>query len=114
MSSQAVPVDAMLVHVSAGSVPCFGLVLRVRPEPGSAPLESGTRLDLTGLTDLVGRTPLKDLVQNTTDVIEKMCIEAALRLTANNRSAAARALGLSRQAFYLKLRRFGLAEHPDE
>jgi transcriptional regulator PpsR len=114
MSSQPVPVDAMLVHVAAGALPCFGLVLRIRPDSGSAPVESGTRLDLTGLTDLVGRTPLKDLVQNTTDVIEKMCIEAALRLTSNNRSAAARALGLSRQAFYLKLRRYGLAEHPEE
>lgn len=114
LSTPATPVDAMLVDVSAGSLPCFGLVLRIKSESDDAPAEAGTRLDLTGLTDLVGRTPLKDLVQNTTDVVEKMCVEAALRLTANNRSAAARALGLSRQAFYLKLKRFGLGDHPEE
>lgn len=110
LSSTAVPVDAMLVDVSAGSLRCFGLVLRLRSEAGDSLPDMATRLDLTALTDLVGRTPMKDLVQNTTDVVEKMCIEAALRLTGNNRSAAARALGLSRQAFYLKLRRFGLAD----
>ncbi|RST84712.1 PAS domain-containing protein [Aquibium carbonis] len=113
LSAPAVPVDAMLVDVSAGSLPCFGLVLRVKSEATRA-RDTGASLDLSGLTDLVGRTPLKDLVQNTTDVVEKMCVEAALRLTGNNRSAAARALGLSRQAFYLKLNRLGLGDHTDE
>jgi DNA-binding NtrC family response regulator len=103
----------MLVHVSAGSLPCFGLVLRIKSEATRA-RDVGASIDLSGLTDLVGRTPLKDLVQNTTDVVEKMCVEAALRLTGNNRSAAARALGLSRQAFYLKLKRLGLGDLTDE
>jgi DNA-binding NtrC family response regulator len=52
---------------------------------------------------------MKDLVRDTTDVIEKMCIEAALNLTGNNRASAARVLGLSRQALYLKMNRFGIA-----
>ena len=51
---------------------------------------------------------MKDLVKDTTDVVERLCIEAALRLTGNNRAATARALGLSRQALYIKLERFGL------
>lgn len=113
LSTPAVPVDAMLVHVSEGSLPCFGLVLRIKSDVTGA-RDASTSLDLSGLTDLVGRTPLKDLVQTTTDVVEKMCVEAALRLTGNNRSAAARALGLSRQAFYLKLKRLGLGDHTDE
>ena len=63
------------------------------------------------LTELIGRVPLRDLVRETTDVIEKLSIEAALELTGDNRASAAEMLGLSRQSLYVKLRRFGLAEH---
>ena len=63
------------------------------------------------LTEMIGRVPLKDLVRETTDVIEKLSIEAALELTGDNRASAAEMLGLSRQSLYVKLRRFGLAEH---
>ncbi len=62
------------------------------------------------LTELVGRVPLRDLVRETADVIEKMCIEAALELTQGNRASAAEMLGLSRQSLYVKLRRFGMVE----
>jgi hypothetical protein len=54
--------------------------------------------------------PLKDIVGQTTDLIEQMCIEAALHLTRDNRAAAAEMLGLSRQSLYVKLRRFGLSD----
>lgn len=63
------------------------------------------------LTEMIGRVPLKDIVRETTDVIEKLSIEAALELTGDNRASAAEMLGLSRQSLYVKLRRFGLAEH---
>jgi transcriptional regulator PpsR len=62
------------------------------------------------LTELIGRVPLKDLVRETTDVIERLCIEAALNLTDNNRASAAEMLGVSRQSLYVKLHRFGLAD----
>ena len=62
------------------------------------------------LTDLVGRVPLKELVRDATDVIERLCMEQALKLANDNRAAAAEMLGLSRQSFYLKLRRFGLGQ----
>jgi DNA-binding NtrC family response regulator len=39
-----------------------------------------------------------------------MCIAAALELTGDNRASAAEMLGLSRQSFYVKLRRHGLGE----
>jgi len=61
-------------------------------------------------TELVGRVPLKDLVRETTDVIERMCIEAALKITGDNRASAAEMLGLSRQSLYTKLRRYGLGD----
>ncbi|MEM9172035.1 MAG: transcriptional regulator PpsR [Pseudomonadota bacterium] len=66
------------------------------------------------MTDLVGRVPLKDLVRETTDILEKLCIQAALKLTDNNRASAADMLGLSRQSLYVKLRRFGLQSDEDE
>ena len=62
------------------------------------------------LAQLVGRVPLKDLVREATDVIEKLAIEAALELSNDNRASAAEMLGLSRQSLYVKLRRYGLGD----
>ncbi len=106
------------VEISGTSVPsdehpCFGFTVR----------DVGRRLsvDATGggkelprsasqLTGLVGRMPLKDIVGETTDLIEQLCIEAALALTRDNRASAAEMLGLSRQSLYVKLRRYGLGD----
>lgn len=60
------------------------------------------------LTELVGRVPLRDIVSETTELIEQLCIEAALQMTHGNRASAAQLLGLSRQSLYVKLNRFGL------
>ncbi len=49
----------------------------------------------------------------TTDVVEKMCIQTAVELTRNNRVAAAEMLGLSRQSLYVKLRKFDLLTRDD-
>jgi transcriptional regulator PpsR len=65
------------------------------------------------IIELVGSTPLKELVRGTTDVVEKLCIETAIKLTSNNRAMAAEMLGLSRQSLYVKLRKYGLIEHDD-
>lgn len=62
------------------------------------------------LAELVGRVPLKELVRESTDLVERLCIEAALELTSDNRASAAEMLGVSRQSLYVKLRRFGLAD----
>ncbi|MEL7481919.1 MAG: transcriptional regulator PpsR [Pseudomonadota bacterium] len=61
-------------------------------------------------TDLVGRVPLKDIVRDSTVLIEKLCIEAALEITDNNRASAAEMLGLSRQGLYSKIKRAGLED----
>ncbi len=53
-------------------------------------------------------------MRETTDLIERLCIEAALELTNDNRAAAAEMLGLSRQGFYAKLRRYGLGDLGDD
>ncbi|MCU0900838.1 MAG: transcriptional regulator PpsR [Cypionkella sp.] len=90
--------------------PVLALVVRdvsradtLRRAPG-AQSEEGMR----NVVELVGSSTLKDIVAETTDVIEKMCIETALELTRNNRVAAADMLSLSRQSLYVKLRKYGL------
>jgi len=60
------------------------------------------------IVELVGSAPLKDIVAQTADVVEMMCIETAVELTRNNRVAAAETLGLSRQSLYVKLRKYGI------
>ncbi|WP_306119738.1 MULTISPECIES: transcriptional regulator PpsR [unclassified Roseitalea] len=77
------------------------------PTPGA---QNGS----SDFAELVGRVPLKDLIREAVDVIEKMCIEAALRQTDNNRASAADMLGLSRQSLYIKLRRHGLEDFGSE
>lgn len=66
------------------------------------------------LTDLVGRMSLKDIVRESTDLIERLCIEAALNYTSDNRASAAEILGLSRQSLYSKLHRHGLGNLPSD
>jgi len=78
--------------------------------PGMTTGEDGMR----SVMELVGSSSLKDIVSETTDVVEKMCIQTAVDLTRNNRLAAAEMLGLSRQSLYVKLRKFGLLEKGDE
>jgi len=66
------------------------------------------------LAHLVGRMPMKDIVSETAEMIERMCIQSALQLTHNNRASAAEMLGLSRQSLYVKLRRFGMIDDGDD
>ncbi len=110
-NGQSTEVDLSAVAIPNGSPPGFGFVMRALPPEGSRPGRGNSDLNRTAenLVEMIGRVPMKDLVRDTTDVIEKMCIEAALNLTGNNRASAARVLGLSRQALYLKMNRFGIA-----
>ena len=57
---------------------------------------------------LVGSAPLKELVAETSDVVERICIQTAIEMTDNNRVAAAELLGVSRQSLYVKLRKYKL------
>lgn len=78
----------------------------------------GPLLDSPGeLAGQVGKTPLRRLIKDTTHMIERHYIEAALDLTKGNRTAAAELLGLSRQTLYVKLNQYGMeidnASHRD-
>nr|WP_294553098.1 transcriptional regulator PpsR [uncultured Rhodopila sp.] len=105
-------VEISAVTVMNGGQPCFGFAIRDigrRLERGPA-VEKALPRSLDHLTGLIGRVALKDLVREATDVIERLCIEAALKLTDDNRASAAEMLGLSRQSLYVKLRRYGLGD----
>ena len=100
---------SMIPH---GASPFIGLVIRDVGRRLAADPRIGKELprSVGQLTELVGRVPLKDIVGETTDLIEQLCIEAALELTRDNRASAAEMLGLSRQSLYVKLRRYGLGD----
>ncbi len=108
-------VEISAVSVPNGDPPCLGFALRHAGNRTAADAR-GRELphSVAQLTELIGRVPLKDLVRDTTDVIERLCIEAALELTKDNRASAAEMLGLSRQSLYVKLRRYGLIGAEDE
>jgi len=105
-------VEVSAVAVLSGETPCLGFVIRNisgRPTGVESPDLPMTR-SVEKLTKLVGRVPLKDLVRESTDMIERLCIEAALELTNDNRASAAELLGLSRQSLYAKLHRYSLLD----
>jgi transcriptional regulator PpsR len=107
------------VEISAVAVPdgpqaCLGFTIRdvARRLPAEGRGNRQLPRSADQLTGLVGRLPLKDIVGETTDLIERLCIEAALHLTRDNRASAAEMLGLSRQSLYVKLRRYGIQDAP--
>ena len=105
--------DVEIVAVAIGAPePCFGLTIRTAGWRVGREALGGRELprSVEQFKDLVGRAPLKSLVRETTDLIERLCIQAALELTRDNRASAAEMLGLSRQALYAKLRRYGLGD----
>ena len=105
-------VEISAVSVTAGDLPCLGFTIRDvgRRLTGEAQAAKELPRSAGQMTELVGRVPLKDIVRETTDLIERLCIEAALELTWDNRASAAEMLGLSRQSLYVKLRRFGIGD----
>lgn len=103
------------VSVRHSPVPCLGFSVREVGQRIAADRPSLQQLPRSAdqLVELVGRVPLQEIVSETADLIEKLCIEAALRLTRDNRASAAEMLGLSRQSLYVKLRRYNIGEVAD-
>lgn len=109
-------VELSAVSVRAGLEACHGFVIRPARRIAPVPTSDAEELPRSAaeLTRLVGRSSLREIVTETTDVIERMCIKTALELTGNNRAAAAEMLGLSRQSLYSKLSRFGFGNAETE
>jgi transcriptional regulator PpsR len=107
-------VEISATMVPHGDRPFLGFTIRDvgRRLTGEARNKRELPRSVGQLTELVGKVPLKDIVGETTDLIEQLCIEAALELTHDNRASAAEMLGLSRQSLYVKLRRYGVGDLP--
>ncbi len=108
----ATDVEISAVAAMSATPPCLGFTIRDIGRRLISESAEGRELPRSPdqMTELVGRVPLKDIVRDTTDLIEQLCIEAALKLTGDNRASAAEMLGLSRQSLYVKLRRFGMGD----
>ena len=104
------PVEVSAVTAPSRDGDVFGFSIR----NVARRLEAGPRIgealpsSVEQITGLVGKVPLKDIIRESTNLIEKLCIEAALEITNDNRASAADILGLSRQGLYSKLKRFGM------
>lgn len=103
-------VEISAAAFTSGEHPRFVIFIRNvgRRVSAEAPMRERLPRSVEQLTERVGRVPLKELVGESTDLIERLCIEEALRMTGGNRASAAELLGLSRQSLYAKLRRYEL------
>ena len=105
-----------LVDISAVSVvqprACIGMIFRQVDSRQNKDKRIDKKLvrNSDELSMLVGKVPLKDILAETTDLIEQLCIKAALDLSNDNRVSASEILGLSRQSLYIKLRKYGLVD----
>ncbi len=103
------------IELSAALVPgtdgnLIGFIMRgsLRRETADADTAADLGAAVQCMTDRVGSVSLPELVRDTTDLVERHFIQAALELTGGNRTTAADVLGLSRQSLYVKLRRHRL------
>ena len=107
-------VDVAAVTLSGDQPTCGFFIRDIQAGRGvNRPATSGMADSVEQLSQLVGRMPMKDIVGETSTMIERMCIQAALELTHNNRASAAEMLGLSRQSLYVKLHRYGMVSEAD-
>ena len=111
-----VPVEINVTRVGHTTEDSLALIVRDtrRIDTTKSKTESSGAKHAQSVSELVGSAPLKEIVAQTTDVVEKMCIETAVDMTSNNRVAAAEMLGLSRQSLYVKLRKYGLLDRDGE
>ncbi len=110
---EPVEISAIMIERAA---PLYGYSVRsVGRRERDLPATNGGQFprSVDQLTELIGRKTLKEIVRESTDLIERMCIEAALVHTSDNRASAAEILGLSRQSLYSKLHRHGLGNLSD-
>ena len=103
-------VEISATYIGSKSSPNFAFVFKdiSRLDSDRHGTDAVSEKALQNVMKLVGSAPLKELVADTSDVVERLCIETAIELTGNNRVAAADMLGVSRQSLYVKLRKYDL------
>lgn len=104
-----IPVEISAVSVPHGDISGLGFTIRdIGRRLGGNDTRQEIPRSVEQLSELVGRVPMREIVGETTQLIERLCIEAALQLTQDNRATASEILGLSRQSLYVKLRQYGI------
>lgn len=91
----------------------FGVMLRDVSRRVGYPSDDHLAAVLGAVTEQIGRTPLLQVVRETSDAVERHYIKAALQQVDGNRTAAAEILGLSRQSLHTKLNRYATVAGPD-
>ena len=107
---QPTEVELSVASILEGERQVIGFIIRCVerriPEQTSGTMDLARTFEQ--LTGQLGRVSLPNLVQETTDAVERHLIAEALRVSNNNRTSAAEILGVSRQSLYVKLRRYQL------
>ncbi len=78
----------------AGDNAIYGFVIRNNGmrQALNGPRNRSVHRPVEQLLELVGRVSLKDMVRESSDMIERLCIEAALERSGDNRASAAQML----------------------
>ena len=108
-----IPVTISSTWVSNEDDDFYGFILRDSSNIEFEKQNDNEQYSWEATTKLVGSAPLKELVAQTGDIAERICLETALNLTSNNKVAAADLLSLSRQSLYVKLRKHNLLDNKD-
>ena len=108
-----IPVTISSTWVSNEEDDFYGFILRDSSNIEFEKQNDNEQHSWEATTKLVGSAPLKELVAQTGDIAERICLETALNLTNNNKVAAAELLSLSRQSLYVKLRKHNLLDIKD-
>ena len=108
-----IPVTISSTWVSNENDDFYGFILRDSSNIEFEKQNDNEQYSWEATTKLVGSAPLKELVAQTGDIAERICLETALNLTSNNKVAAADLLSLSRQSLYVKLRKHNLLDNKD-
>ncbi len=108
-----IPVTISSTWVSNEDNDFYGFILRDSTNVEFEKQNDNEQHSWEATTKLVGSAPLKELVAQTGDIAERICLETALNLTSNNKVAAADLLSLSRQSLYVKLRKHNLLDNKD-
>lgn len=110
ITAQGLPFNTNIATCSIQSEKKKIIVISIRIENNIDKNSNQSEKNNENLLSLVGSAPLKTLVSESSDVVEKICIETALKITRNNKAAAADLLEISRQSLYVKLEKYNLFE----
>jgi transcriptional regulator PpsR len=111
-SGKAVEVEVSVVLLTEGDQECLGFTIRRAPMRGSgdSSLADDLAMALEDLSSQIGRVDLPALMREASRLAERHLVSTALSHARQDRSAAARALGIEVESLELRMRRLGLLD----